>query len=133
MIGAYIAVAVLVLIAAGSVFGIYESRYKVDLLSGDETEKLKKLGIEKLELERYATAHFTGSSKTKRQLIPLNSYNHNKEGLLGNVEDELVVIGYKRSFPHTIYKCPYSPENKEKLLAFVESYNSKNLLCEKAD
>lgn len=41
MIGVYIAVAVLVLIAAGSVFGIYESRYKADLLSGGETEKAR--------------------------------------------------------------------------------------------
>lgn len=128
MIGTYISIAVLVLIVTGLIYGIYENRYMVDLLSGDETEKLKKLGIEKLELKRYARTQFSFSlSKTKRQLIPLNSYDHNKAGLLSVVEDELEVTGCKRNFQHTIYKCPYSEENKKQLLAFIESYNNESL------
>ncbi|MBR4823406.1 MAG: hypothetical protein IKZ86_01295 [Spirochaetaceae bacterium] len=126
MIEVFIIGIIYMLLVIGLIYNLYENRYKADLLSGDETEKLRKLGIEKLELERYAKTYFPSRSggMTKRQLIPLNSYDHKKASGFIGVSDYLEVTGYKKKIPHTVYKCPYSPENKEKLLAFVESYNN---------
>ena len=90
--------------------------------------KLRRLGIEKLELKRYAVTHYLGSgfsaSRKNRRQIPLESYDHNKTSLLSSIEDELEVSGSKGNMSHTIYKCPFSEENKDKLLEFVESYNN---------
>lgn len=129
MIGYFIIIVFLILLAIGLIYNVYENRYCINLLSSDETEKLRKLGIEKLELERYAKTHFPGRSggKSKRQLIPLNSYDHNKSSGFIGVSDYLEVTGYKKKIPHTIFSCPYSEENKKQLLAFIENYNNENL------
>lgn len=130
MIGDLIIGVIFILLVIGLIYNIYENRYRLNLLSSDETEKLRKLGIEKLELERYTETHFpsrTGGN-IKRQLIPLNSYDHNKSSTLASlatVSDYLEVTGYKKKIPHTLFDCTYSPENKDKLLAFVENYNSE--------
>ncbi len=132
MIGDLIIGVIFILLVIGLIYNIYENRYRLNLLSSDETEKLRKLGIEKLELERYTETHFpsrTGGN-IKRQLIPLNSYDHNKSSTLASlatVSDYLEVTGYKKKIPHTLFDCTYSPENKDKLLAFVENYNSEGL------
>lgn len=132
MIGDLIIGVIFILLVIGLIYNIYENRYRLNLLSSDETEKLRKLGIEKLELERYTETHFpsrTGGN-IKRQLIPLNSYDHNKSSSLASlatVSDYLEVTGYKKKIPHTLFDCTYSPENKDKLLAFVENYNSEGL------
>ena len=132
MIGDLIIGVIFILLVIGLIYNIYENRYRLNLLSSDETEKLRKLGIEKLELERYTETHFpsrTGGN-IKRQLIPLNSYDHNKSSTLASlatVSDYLEVTGYKKKMPHTLFDCTYSPENKDKLLAFVENYNSEGL------
>ncbi len=132
MIGDLIIGVIFILLVIGLIYNIYENRYRLNLLSSDETEKLRKLGIEKLELERYTETHFpsrTGGN-IKRQLIPLNSYDHNKSSTLASlatVSDYLEVTGYKKKIPHTLFDCTYSPENKDKLLAFVENYNSERL------
>ena len=130
MIGVYISAAVIVLVLAGTIYGMYENKYLVDLL--DDTDagllKLRRLDIEKLELKRYAVTHYLGSgfsvSRKNRRQIALESYDHNKTSLLSSIEDELEVSGFKGKMSHTIYKCPYSEENKGKLLEFVESYNN---------
>lgn len=133
MLGVYIAAAVIVLVLVGTIYGMYENKYLVDLLDDADAGllKLRRLGIEKLELKRYARTMFLGggfsASRNKRQQIPLESYDHNKVSLFGAVEDELEVSGFKGSMSHTIYKCPYSEENKKQLLAFVENYNSERL------
>lgn len=132
MIGDLIIGVIFILLVIGLIYNIYENRYRLNLLSSDETEKLRKLGIEKLELERYTETHFpsrTGGN-IKRQLIPLNSYDHNKSSTLASlatVSDYLEVTGYKKKIPHTLFSCTYSSENKDKLLAFVENYNSEGL------
>ncbi len=132
MLGDLIIGVIFILLVIGLIYNIYENRYRLNLLSSDETEKLRKLGIEKLELERYTETHFpsrTGGN-IKRQLIPLNSYDHNKSSTLASlatVSDYLEVTGYKKKIPHTLFDCTYSPENKDKLLAFVENYNSEGL------
>ncbi len=132
MLGYLIIVAIFILLVIGLIYNIYENRFEVNLLSSDGSEKLRKLGIEKLELERYTETHFpsrTGGN-IKRQLIPLNSYDHNKSSTLASlatVSDYLEVTGYKKKIPHTLFDCTYSPENKDKLLAFVENYNSEGL------
>lgn len=129
MIGDLIIGVIFILLVIGLIYNIYENRYRLNLLSSDETEKLRKLGIEKLELERYTETHFpsrTGGN-IKRQLIPLNSYDHNKSSTLATVSDYLEVTGYKKKIPHTLFDCTYSPENKDKLLAFIENYNSEGL------
>lgn len=132
MLGDLIIGVIFILLVIGLIYNIYENRYRLNLLSSDETEKLRKLGIEKLELERYTETHFpsrTGGN-IKRQLIPLNSYDHNKSSTLASlatVSDYLEVTGYKKKIPHTLFDCTYSPENKDKLLAFVENYNSEKL------
>ena len=130
MIGVYIAVAVFVLVLVGTIYGMYENKYLVDLL--DDTDaglsKLRRLGIEKLELKRYARTMFLGggfsASRNKRRQIPLESYDHNKVSLFGAIEDELEVCGYKANMSHTIYKCPYSEENKARLLELIGSFNN---------
>lgn len=132
MIGDLIISVIFILLVIGLIYNIYENRYRLNLLSSDETEKLRKLGIEKLELERYTETHFPSKTggNTKRQLIPLNSYDHNKSSTLASlatVSDYLEVTGYKKKIPHTLFDCTYSPENKDKLLAFVENYNSEGL------
>jgi len=132
MICYFIIIVFLILLAIGLIYNVYENRYCINLLSGDETEKLRKLGIEKLELERYTETHFPSRTggKIKRQLIPLNSYDHNKSSSLSSlatVSDYLEVTGYKQKIPHTIFSCPYSEENKKQLLAFIENYNNENL------
>lgn len=131
MLGVYISAAVIVLVLVGTIYGLYENKYLVDLLDDPDAglSKLRRLGIEKLELERYAKTHFPGRSggKSKRQLIPLNSYDHNKSSGFIGVSDYLEVTGYKKKIPHTIFSCPYSEENKKQLLAFIENYNNENL------
>lgn len=130
MIGVFITFAVVVLVLVGIIYGMHEQKYLVDLL--DDTDagllKLRRLGIEKLELKRYAVTHYLGSgfsaSRKNRRQIPLESYDHNKTSLLSSIEDELEVSGSKGNMSHTIYKCPYSEENKDKLLELVESYNN---------
>lgn len=126
MIGDLIIGVIFIMLVIGLIYNIYENRYRVNLLSSDETEKLRKLGIEKLELERYAETHFPSRTggKIKRQLIPLNSYDHNKSSALASVSDYLEVTGYKKKIPHTIFVCTYSPENKEKLLELVGRFNN---------
>lgn len=133
MLGVYIAVAVFVLVLVGTIYGLYENKYLVDLLDDADAglSKLRRLGIEKLELKRYAMTYYAAigaaGNKYKRRMIPLNSYDQNSSSLLCNVEDELEVCGLKGSMSHTVYKCPYSEENKKQLLAFVENYNSEGL------
>ena len=130
MIGVFITFAVVVLVLVGIIYGMHEQKYLVDLL--DDTDagllKLRRLGIEKLELKRYAVTHYLGSgfsaSRKNRRQIPLESYDHNKTSLLSSIEDEFEVSGSKGKMSHTIYKCPYSEENKDKLLELVESYNN---------
>lgn len=130
MLGVYIAVAVIVLVLVGTIYGMYENKYLVDLL--DDTDaglsKLRRLGIEKLELKRYAMTYYAAigaaGNKYKRRMIPLNSYDQNSSSLLCNVEDELEVTGSKGSMSHTIYKCPYSEENKARLLELIGSFNN---------
>ncbi|MBR6215049.1 MAG: hypothetical protein IKQ84_01435 [Spirochaetaceae bacterium] len=130
MIGVYIAVAVIVLVLVGTIYGMYENKYLVDLL--DDTDagllKLRRLGIEKLELKRYAMTYYAAigaaGNKYTRRMIPLNSYDQNSSSLLCNVEDELEVSGSKGSMSHTIYKCPYSEENKARLLELIGSFNN---------
>ena len=130
MIGVFITFAVVVLVLVGIIYGMHEQKYLVDLLDDAEAGllKLRRLGIEKLELKRYAVTHYLGSgfsaSRKNRRQIPLESYDHNKTSLLSAVEDELEVSGSKGKMSHTIYKCPYSEENRGKLLEFVESYNN---------
>lgn len=129
MLGVYIAAAVIVLVLVGTIYGMYENKYLVDLLDDADAGllKLRGLGIEKLELKRYAVTHYLGSgfsaSRKNRRQIPLESYDHNKTSLLSAVEDELEVSGSKRSMNHTIYSCPYSEANKAHLLTFIENYN----------
>ena len=133
MLGVYITVAVFVLVLVGTIYGMYENKYLVDLLDDADAglSKLRRLGIEKLELKRYVRTMFLGggfsASRNKRQQIPLESYDHNKVSLFSAIEDELEVCGLKGSMRHTVYKCPYSEENKKQLLAFVENYNSEGL------
>lgn len=133
MLGVYITVAVIVLVLVGTIYGLYENNYLVDLLDDADAglSKLRRLGIEKLELKRYVRTMFLGggfsASRNKRQQIPLESYDHNKVSLFSAIEDELEVCGLKGSMSHTVYKCPYSEENKKQLLAFVENYNSEGL------
>lgn len=133
MIGVYITVAVIVLVLVGTIYGLYENKYLVDLLDDADAglSKLRRLGIEKIELKRYAMTYYAAigaaGNKYKRRMIPLNSYDQNSSSLLCNVEDELEVCGLKGSMSHTVYKCPYSEENKKQLLAFVENYNSEGL------
>lgn len=133
MLGVYITVAVFVLVLVGTIYGMYENKYLVDLLDDADAglSKLRRLGIEKLELKRYVRTMFLGggfsASRNKRQQIPLESYDHNKVSLFSAIEDELEVCGLKGSMSHTVYKCPYSEENKKQLLAFVENYNSEGL------
>ena len=130
MIGVFITFAVVVLVLVGIIYGMHEQKYLVDLLDDAETGllKLRRLGIEKLELKRYAVTHYLGSgfsaSRKNRRQIPLESYDHNKTSLLSSIEDELEVSGSKGNMSHTIYKCLYSEENKDKLLELVESYNN---------
>lgn len=130
MIGVFITFAVVVLVLVGIIYGMHEQKYLVDLLDDAETGllKLRRLGIEKLELKRYAVTHYLGSgfsaSRKNRRQIPLESYDHNKTSLLSSIEDELEVSGSKGNMSHTIYKCPYSEENRGKLLELVESYNN---------
>ncbi len=129
MLGYLIIVAIFILLVIGLIYNIYENKFEVNLLSSDGAEKLRKLGIEKLELERYVKTHFIGRAGgiTKRQIIPLNSYDHSKSSGLAGVSDYLEVTGYKKKIPHTLFSCTYSSENKDKLLAFVENYNSEKL------
>ena len=56
MLGVYITVAVIVLVLVGTIYGFYENKYLVDLLDDADAglSKLRRLGIEKLELKRYA-------------------------------------------------------------------------------
>lgn len=130
MLGVYIAAAVIVLVLVGTIYGMYENKYLVDLL--DDTDaglsKLRRLGIEKLELKRYAMTYYAAigaaGNKYKRRMIPLNSYDQNSSSLLCNVEDELEVCGLKGSMSHTVYKCPYSEENKARLLELIGSFNN---------
>lgn len=130
MLGVYITVAVIVLVLVGTIYGMYENKYLVDLLDDADAglSKLRRLGIEKLELKRYARTMFLGggfsASRNKRQQIPLESYDHNKVSLFSAVEDELEVSGLKGSMSHTIYKCPYSEENKARLLELIGSFNN---------
>lgn len=130
MLGVYIAAAVFVLVLVGTIYGLYENKYLVDLLDDADAglSKLRRLGIEKLELKRYTRTMFLGggfsASRNKRQQIPLESYDHNKVSLFGAVEDELEVTGSKGSMSHTIYKCPYSSENKARLLELIGSFNN---------
>ena len=130
MIGVFITFAVVVLVLVGIIYGMHEQKYLVDLL--DDTDagllKLRRLGIEKLELKRYAVTHYLGSgfsaSRKNRRQIPLESYDHNKTSLLSAVEDELEVSGSKGSMSHTIFVCPYSSENKARLLELIGSFNN---------
>lgn len=130
MLGVYIAVAVIVLVLVGTIYGMYERKYLVDLLDDADVGllKLRRLGIEKLELKRYVRTMFLGggfsASRNKRQQIPLESYDHNKVSLFGAVEDELEVCGLKGSMSHTIFVCPYSSENKARLLELIGSFNN---------
>lgn len=130
MLGVYIAVAVIVLVLVGTIYGMYERKYLVDLLDDADVGllKLRRLGIEKLELKRYAMTYYAAigaaGNKYKRRMIPLNSYDQNSSSLLCNVEDELEVTGSKGSMSHTIYKCPYSSENKARLLELIGSFNN---------
>ncbi len=130
MIGVYIAVAVIVLVLVGTIYGMYENKYLVDLLDDADAglAKLRRLGIEKLELKRYAMTYYAAigaaGNKYKRRMIPLNSYDQNSSSLLCNVEDELEVSGSKGSMSHTIFVCPYSSENKARLLELMGSFNN---------
>ena len=130
MIGVFITFAVVVLVLVGIIYGMHEQKYLVDLLDNADAGllKLRRLGIEKLELKRYVRTMFLGggfsASRNKRQQIPLESYDHNKVSLFGAVEDELEVSGSKGSMSHTIYKCPYSEENKARLLELIGSFNN---------
>lgn len=130
MLGVYIAAAVIVLVLVGTIYGMYERKYLVDLLDDADVGllKLRRLGIEKLELKRYAMTYYAAigaaGNKYKRRMIPLNSYDQNSSSLLCNVEDELEVSGSKGSMSHTIYKCPYSEENKARLLELIGSFNN---------
>lgn len=136
MLGVYIAAAMIVLVLVGTIYGFYENKYLVDFLDDADAglSKLRRLGIEKLELKRYVRTMFLGggfsASRNKRQQIPLESYDHNKSSTLASlatVSDYLEVTGYKKKIPHTLFDCTYSPENKDKLLAFIENYNSEGL------
>ena len=130
MIGVYIAAAVIVLVLVGTIYGLYENKYLVDLLDDADAglSKLRRLGIEKLELKRYAMTYYAAigaaGNKYKRRMIPLNSYDQNSSSLLCNVEDELEVTGSKGSMSHTIFVCPYSSENKARLLGLIGSFNN---------
>ncbi|MBR3813360.1 MAG: hypothetical protein IKK38_05750 [Spirochaetaceae bacterium] len=130
MLGVYIAVAVIVLVLVGTIYGMYERKYLVDLLDDADVGllKLRRLGIEKLELKRYAMTYYAAigaaGNKYKRRMIPLNSYDQNSSSLLCNVEDELEVSGSKGSMSHTIFVCPYSSENKARLLELIGSFNN---------
>ena len=130
MLGVYIAAAVIVLVLVGTIYGMYENKYLVDLLDDADAglSKLRRLGIEKLELKRYAMTYYAAigaaGNKYKRRMIPLNSYDQNSSSLLCNVEDELEVSGSKGSMSHTIFVCPYSSENKARLLELVGRFNN---------
>lgn len=130
MLGVYIAAAVIVLVLVGTIYGMYENKYLVDLLDDADAglSKLRRLGIEKLELKRYAMTYYAAigaaGNKYKRRMIPLNSYDQNSSSLLCNVEDELEVSGSKGSMSHTIFVCPYSSENKARLLELIGSFNN---------
>ena len=52
MLGVYIAATVIVLVLVGTIYGLYENKYLVDLLDDADAglSKLRRLGIEKLEL-----------------------------------------------------------------------------------
>ena len=130
MLGVYIAAAVIVLVLVGTIYGMYENKYLVDLLDDADAglSKLRRLGIEKLELKRYAMTYYAAigaaGNKYKRRMIPLNSYDQNSSSLLCNVEDELEVSGSKGSMSHTIFVCPYSSKNKARLLEIIGRFNN---------
>ena len=130
MIGVFITFAVVVLVLVGIIYGMHEQKYLVDLLDDADAGllKLRRLGIEKLELKRYAMTYYAAigaaGNKYKRRMIPLNSYDQNSSSLLCNVEDELEVSGSKGSMSHTIFVCPYSSENKARLLELIGSFNN---------
>lgn len=103
------------------VISILESRFKLDLLRDKDFSRLKKKRIKRLELFRYRKTVYSNHQPIRKK-ISLNASEVKSTNIVAVVEDELEIVGYVGSFPHVIFVYPYSKENAEKLLSFVNEY-----------
>jgi hypothetical protein len=126
--------AIFVLILFSIVFNYHERKFEQDLLSDKSLEKFRKIKVSRLELKRYVKNTYLGSNinmsptNSKRREINLESPEQNKIGMFNTLEDELTVYAYIKKFPHVVFTCPYSKENKELLKSIVKQYNDSS--CE---
>ena len=127
-----IVIIILIAMIISVVYGFSQKKYQIDLLGNEDSSKLRKYGVYKLELKRVAKTIYLGSNtrinstREKRREVSLDAPDQNRIGMYNTVEDWLEVLCYKGAYPHDVYSCPCSQENKEKLLRIVEEYNGRN-------
>ena len=121
---------VIVIVLVVDIYLLLEMKnYRINLLESDDTEKLRKRGISKLQLKRYMIVHHLRSGLFSSQScreIGLNSPSPKNSGMFNTIEEELKVLAFKdesTKFSHNVFSCPYSPENKERLQKIVSEYN----------
>ena len=111
-----------------------ESKYKINVLDGENLDTLHKYQIDKLELKRYrVNVYLNGLRSVKarqnRKEIPLDAKEAVSTNIYNVIEDNLLIIGYGKKYTHEIYECPYSKDNKEFLSEKINKYNMKYLKC----
>ncbi len=102
----------------------------MDLQKEIDIEKLRRLGIKRLELSRYRVNSYFGRGSMKRKKVDLSAPVQQSTNIYNVISETLVVEGYRKSFPHDIYTCDYSEENKKNLLELVEKFNRGTVVPE---
>lgn len=111
-----------------------ESKYKINVLDGENLDTLHKYQIDKLELKRYrVNVYLNGLRSVKarqnRKEIPLDAKEAVSTNIYNVIEDNLLIIGYGEKYTHEVYECPYSKDNKEFLSEKINKYNMKYHKC----
>ncbi len=123
-----IACVIAVLIIIGAVFAFSQVPISMNLLENNDISVLHRAGIIRLELSRYRKTVYV-NHVPRRKKINLDAQPAVSTVLYASIEDELELVGYKKSlsehvgkFPYLICVYPYSDENKAKLLEIIENY-----------
>ena len=108
------------------IYAFLEQRYRIDLLESNDTDRLKTLGVEQLELIRQLCTSWPGQVHTRRRIqkISIDSSPRPNTGFLHTTEDQLQVDAIKNGLRHTVFICPFSPQNRASLEQIVQHFNN---------